>query len=89
MLLSACRDVDFASPVPQYLYGQRRRCSEAEESHALARLSAGHPQAAEPDNAGAEQGSEMAGFGIRGERKGEVRADECKFCVTTVHRIAG
>ena len=66
-----------------------RRRAEAEQPHTFAALDAGHAQAAESDDAGAQQ---RRGFEIiesRGQRNREVRARHGILGVAAVHGVSG
>src|SRR6185437_9699291 len=89
MPLASRRDVHFAFPGMQHCYSQMRRRAEAEQSHALAWFDAGHAQAAEADNAGAEQRRGVNIVEACGQRENEIPARECVFGVAAVDGVAG
>jgi hypothetical protein len=81
-------DIYFAAPGLKHRNRQRGGASKAEEAYAVSRRDPGNPQAAKPDNAGAEQWRYMGCIELGRKWIGEVFSCERKFSIPSVDGIS-
>jgi len=82
-------DINLAFPRLQNGDRQTCRAAKTKESDSLSLLNPSHSQAAEADDAGAQQRSDMSVIQARGKRKSEVSARQNIFGIAAIHGVSG